>query len=392
MTFRTPNVPQKETTCKGCSGEKYVKSERQSIATPCKACKGSGVQDEARELPGNDGHIYMYVDQNVISDNREGRYEIPDMGIFDLSKQGSQRGNNFVVYVYSNETLIEIENSEYPDEYLTVLKTLQAQKMFESIDAHIRFLLNKRVVITGKVQSIFNYYDPESIYNEFSNLTNKKRRYINDVVTYAKTVLHVAGLLNINTIKFDFINLETKGKLEELSTIVNRIRRHLGTSHSEASRQAVRENPISEIWKKFISPKVVSPDITTDLFFGFDEVQGLYGNFITPHIVLNIIGYYPDKNRKIVSNISGFMSDVRHVNMASRTDVFLTYDRNLAHRASALYKWKDTKTGYHLMTVFKKFGKKDIIDYTESEDETYDQASDRWKLFYTNGKLSSANS
>lgn len=390
MSLKTPNVPRKETICNECNGEKHVKSDGNLILTPCSACKGRGYQYGSRELPGYDEHIYMYIDQNVISDKREGRYRIPDLGMFDMSQRGKQRETDFVVYVYSNETLFEIANSDYPDEYITVLKNLRAQKQLESIDTQIPVLFDKQVTITGKLQSILNYYDPSQIYKEFSDLIDKKRQHLQDVISYAKMVLHVAAFLNVKNTSFDFENLEKKEKLDELARIVDNIRGYLGTSHSEAGRLSVQENPLLEIWRRIVSPKIISPDITPDMFFGFDEYQGLCGDFARPHIVLNIIGYYPDSNKKISSNISGFLSDVRHVNMASRTDVFLTYDRNLAYRAAALYKWKDAQTGYHLMTVFKKFGKKDIVEYTKSGDETYDQASDRWSLFYTNGQLASA--
>ena len=391
MTFKTPNIPRKRIKCNECNGNQYIESESQLIITPCEACEGKGYQYGSRELSGHDGYIYMYIDQNVISDKRDGRYRIPDLGMFDMSQRGRHRESDFVVYVYSNETLFEIANSKYPEEYLSVLKTLKAHKLLESIDSQIPALFDKRVTITGKLQPILLYFDPKEIYWGFFNHLDKKRRYLQDVITYAKMVLHVESFLKIKKAFFDFVNLEKEEKLKELSCIVNSIRDILGTSHSGASKLSAQENPIEEIWKSIVSQKVISPDITVDMFFGFGDDQGLCGDIINPHLVLNIIGYYPDANKKITSNISGFMSDVRHVNMASRTDVFLTYDRNLAHRASALYKWKDAETGYHLMTVFKRFGKNDVMNYISSEEEIYDQASDRWRLFYTNGRLSSAN-
>ena len=145
--------------------------------------------------------------------------------------------------------------------------------------------------------------------------------------------------------------------------------------------------PISYIWQNFVRPKIKCSSTTENIFFSFGKPDNISSSLVNPHIVLNIIGYYPDDNKNLISNSQGFMSDVRHVSMALRTDVFLTYDNNLAHRAAALYKWENNRTGLDMMTVFKRFGKRDVLDYAASEGETADQASDRSKCLYTGGSI-----
>jgi len=386
MKIYIPDVPKVKIKCPECDGTgEQDKRPDELILLPCDFCGGSGYSQKIRNLSSTDDNILFYVDLNIISEMRDGRYQIPNHRIFDLSQQRKHRSDGYVIYVYSNEMLAEISRTEYPEEYLSQLRQLKALKLLEYLDIQNPSLVGKPAIHTGKLQPLFKYVDPADYYDFYVNKIDMNEEYLHDFISFSNMVLHVASLLDMKPVEFEMVGIERKEKLQELMNIVDEIRVVLGTKNPGVFKASFIPNPVEHVWNNFVKPKLKNISITENVFFSFLKAGSVSSDLVNSHIVLNIIGYYPDKNKKISENLSAFMSDVRHVNMALRTDVFLTYDQNLAHRAAALYKWESLKTGVNMMTVFKRFGKKDVLDYVAVEGETADQASDRSICLYTGG-------
>lgn len=373
--------------CPDCEGGGVQPTADGPIILPCGTCGGSGKIEEVSSLGAADDGVIFYIDQNIISEMRECAYRIPKHRMFDLSQQRRHSEKGVIRYAYSDETLAEIARTGRASEYLQQLEVLKAQKLLEYYDLQNPRVRGKIARNTGKLQPLVEYVEPALFYDFYVERLNAEEGLIDDSMLLANMVLHVASLLTIDPVCFDITDADKPEKREELVEIIKRIRATINAAQINQVPLQKPGNPIDYIWKNFISPKTKSPKTTENIFFSFSRPDGVSSNLVNAHIILNIIGYCPDENKKLISNIQGFMSDVRHVNMAQRTDVFLTYDNNLAHRAAALYKWENEKTGFEMMTVFKRFGKKDVLDYAAAEGETADQASDRSKCLYTGGVI-----
>jgi len=377
-----------QSKCPACAGSGEKPSDPDGIIVlPCSVCNGSGNVREAPDEGSNDDQVLFYIDQNIISEMRAGSYKIPSHRLFDLSQQRKHADRGVIRYVYSNETLAEISRTGRPTEYLEQLEALQAQKLLEYIDIQNPAVRWKSASNTGKLQPLFEYIDPAVFYAFYEKRIDNDEEATSDAILFANMVTHVASLLGITPARYDLFDFKNAEVCEELVRIIEKIRIAISASEFQNISSLELSNPMEYIWENFIRPKLRFEKITENIFFSFQRADSVTSNIVNSHIVLNILGYYSDDNKKLISNIQGFMSDARHVNMALRTDVFITYDRKLAYRAAALYKWENCKTGFNLMTVFKRFGRNDVVGYIASEGETADQASDRSKCLYTSGKL-----
>lgn len=374
--------------CPDCDGGVQPALTGGQILRTCSTCGGSGKLQEGSNIGSAVDGVIFYLDQNIISEMREGTYQIPKHRIFDLSQQLKHSARGVIRYAYSDETLSEIARTGRAAEYLQQLEALEARKLLEFHDLQNPQVLGKTTKITGKLQPLIEYVEPALFYDFYIERLNAEEELTRDSMLFANMVLHVASLLDIDHICFDITKVEEPEKRAELFEIVRQIRAAINAPQINQVPFKKPDNPIRYIWEKLIKPNIKSSRTTENIFFSFHKPDSVSSNLVNAHIVLNIIGYFPDDNKKLISNIQGFMSDVRHVNMAQRTDVFLTYDNNLAHRAAALYKWENAKSGFNMMTVFKRFGKRDVLNYVASEGETADQASDRSICLYTDGVIS----
>lgn len=103
------------------------------------------------------------------------------------------------------------------------------------------------------------------------------------------------------------------------------------------------ENPLQKIWE-IVEPSM--PGVTADQFFGAVHLDDGEWKQSTPfvavigaYVVLNQLGFRPDKNLAKSSSWANIMSDARHCATASHCAVFLTADRRLRLKAEAIYRY-----------------------------------------------------
>ena len=107
------------------------------------------------------------------------------------------------------------------------------------------------------------------------------------------------------------------------------------------------DNPIDAIWDH-MKDKVGSA--TKDQFFGFETIPGVeieqsrLGSVAGCHLVLNMVGFYPDKGLPKREKIKNIMSDGQHLGHASLCGAFLTSDSRLYKKAEAIFKYRDFTT------------------------------------------------
>lgn len=106
-------------------------------------------------------------------------------------------------------------------------------------------------------------------------------------------------------------------------------------------------NPIDGIWEH-MKDKVGS--VTKDQFFGFEPVPGVeiepsrLGNVAGCHLILNMVGFHPDKGLSKREKIKNIMSDGQHLGHASLCGAFLTSDHRLYKKAEAIFKYRNFTT------------------------------------------------
>lgn len=103
------------------------------------------------------------------------------------------------------------------------------------------------------------------------------------------------------------------------------------------------KNPIDGIWE-LMKEKVGS--ITKDQFFGFEPIPGIdmeqsrIGSVAGCHLVLNMVGYHPDKGLPKREKIKNIMSDGQHIGHASLCGGLLTSDHRLHKKAGAIFEYR----------------------------------------------------
>lgn len=106
-------------------------------------------------------------------------------------------------------------------------------------------------------------------------------------------------------------------------------------------------NPIDAIWEHM---KGNVGSCTKDQFFGFESIPGVeieqsqLGTIAGCHMVLNMVGFHPDKGLPKREKIRNIMSDGQHLGHASLCGAFLTSDYRLYKKAEAIFKYRNFVT------------------------------------------------
>lgn len=376
--------------CSQCDGSGKCRNPKGVIIIDCSVCEGSGEQSEINQEAVGPGQVSFYIDQNIISEMRDGEFEIPKHRVFDLVEQRrSFNSNDFLVLAYSSETIYEIIRSGSCESFMEVLSHKRARKLLEFSDLNNENALGIKCETNGKLNSVFHYVDPSIHFEFYKTIYNRSECRARDVIVFAGVVIKIAGFLGLDCACWNRLNLEESIDLNEILHVVREIREKVNSIRGPLSGFSKSSNPILDIWLEVLKKIVVNPEITDNIFFGLSDSGAMSADLIVPHITLNVLGYFNDKNQRIADKFEGFMSDIRHVNYAQRTDVFFSHDKNLTIRAAALYKWENNKTSRNMMTVFRRLGKRDLQAHCEESGETIDQASDRSMCIYTDGCLMS---
>lgn len=104
------------------------------------------------------------------------------------------------------------------------------------------------------------------------------------------------------------------------------------------------ENPIDKIWER-LGPKFRG--VTKEQFFGFEAIPAVdiersrLGDVAGCHLILNMIGYHPDKGLPNREKIRNILSDGQHIGYGSLCGCFLTSDYKLYKKADAIFQFRD---------------------------------------------------
>lgn len=143
---------------------------------------------------------------------------------------------------------------------------------------------------------------------------------------------------------------KTSSDLEELTQgdlstrrPLTEYRSELGYPKGATSLHDNDQNPIDKIWNR-LSSKLSG--VTIEQFFGFDAIPGVeveqsrIGGVASCHLILNMIGYHPDKGLPNREKIKNIISDGQHIGYGSMCGCFLTSDHRLYKKADAIFKFK----------------------------------------------------
>jgi hypothetical protein len=120
-------------------------------------------------------------------------------------------------------------------------------------------------------------------------------------------------------------------------------REAFGFPKGATSNHSNDESPIDSIWEHM---KEKVGNVTKDQFFGFEPVPGVeieqsrIGSVGGCHLILNMVGFHPDKGLPKREKIKNIMSDGQHVGHASLCDGFLTSDHRLYKKAKAIFEYR----------------------------------------------------
>jgi hypothetical protein len=135
---------------------------------------------------------------------------------------------------------------------------------------------------------------------------------------------------------------------------LDEIRKGFGT-HQGRIGNLNSSNTISEIWK-IVEPHI--PGVSIDQFFGIESIgdaghqsSSLFYKIISCHMVLNIVGFQPDKRMSDPNRTSNIMSDGSHAAFAAFCDLLVTADQRLCTKAKAIYQYLDLPTAVAMLEL-----------------------------------------
>jgi hypothetical protein len=289
----------------------------------------------------------IYADVNVFRYLAYGELEIVDPERF--------------VWSYSSVHLDEMHRGGNTD----ALKGMAALKAVE-----VRDVLDKDFKSNGNVR-ILDYIDPTSRYESHLDAISGTGDSEDLIIEH---LLRIFGADNFSELSMtpeklvEEIDRLTTGiddsKKEELRNKVNDVsiqmaesidehlsnrmpiddtRNAMGVSSEARKTLEKSKSPIDEIWK-LIEPTMIGTD--KDVFFGFrpnpvtpEIPHTQHGAIGSGHIVLNMIGFNPDKGLANRNKIKNILSDSQHLGMASYCQGLLSSDFRLCNKANAIYEY-----------------------------------------------------
>lgn len=121
-------------------------------------------------------------------------------------------------------------------------------------------------------------------------------------------------------------------------------RSELGYPKGVTSLHENDQNPIDKIWER-LGPKFNG--VTKEQFFGFEAIPDVemersrISDVASCHLILNMIGYHPDKGLPNRDKIKNILSDGQHLGYGSMCGCFLTSDYRLYRKADAIFKFRE---------------------------------------------------
>lgn len=296
-------------------------------------------------------NIYVYLDHNIIDDISKG----------DLSLKPSDK----VIWVYSNENLVEIKRSG-DTRFLNVLESIKARKIELDINSEFKLVGTAKIleyqspydINESYLETISGYEIDEKLNNELMSRLfggDNKKEILSHPETFEENIKH---LLQPHGLYTNEIETEVKKVRDKLDDFVNgplqdikeieKSRELFGTHNGRAGNLSNKDNPIEEIWKILEKSNIA---VTSEQFFGFEpfDKQGysdwpMFLGIVGCHTILNYLGFSPDKGISKAKDIPNIASDGTHIAFAAYCTGLLSRDKKFIAKAKAIYSYKNIGT------------------------------------------------
>lgn len=195
----------------------------------------------------------------------------------------------------------------------------------------------------------------EEVYKRIKNDNGKHETEIKEEIQFINDLTNMSGLRDVQdqgtiVYKEDFKKAlkrveiwDTTDLISNLSIIKNQFKGSLKNSNTAY----VCSKDEKEIWeldevKKYIGNFMLDTIDYNNVKSDFKYVISIIDKLL---LILNIVGYYREKNNKMESSIH----DESHIRYASNCDIFVTNDKRLMAKAKAIYyKIKSNTKVYNL--------------------------------------------
>ncbi len=290
----------------------------------------------------------VYIDQNIIGLQLKGALNL--------------RQRDDLVWVYSKEHFAEIRRSNDPEQYLDILKNIDA-KLLEltkitgeaSLNNHGTPFQHYESYIDANSDVDFDntLFDPFQVWVNGGGDEGPLKQVSDNI---AEQILKLTSELPFDTTemtnKVDSIKPEFDSIIEEMisnGNDINKTRAALGNEKG-AVGSISGEHQIEKIWE-LISTTMTGTGVNCDQFFGFDpidkqgyEIWPMYLGIIGCCAVMDILGFQAEKKCRKINKIHNVRSDSAHIAMGAFCAAILSEDRRLVKRARAIYEYKGIGT------------------------------------------------
>lgn len=293
----------------------------------------------------------IYIDQNIISFHVEGKVR--------LTKSPGW------VWVYSKEHFAEIQRAAAPDQFLSVLDTIEAKLLHINLDQNWEISGTANLIMEGTAVQHYDTYlentsptiPVESLFypilawgnggqNQelFKEIAQRLERYVSssiqDLPIDCSAMMDSLERLNPN--------LESMtAEMIEYGNDIFKNREAFGIRNG-ALGAINGKDQIKGIWKII---QASCPGIGCDQFFGFEpiidqgkDLQPEYLGILGCCAIMDIIGFHSEKKCRKISSLSNVVSDARHIANGAFCTVILSGDKRLICRAKAIYEYRGIGT------------------------------------------------
>ncbi len=295
--------------------------------------------------------MYIYLDHNILDDISKDR----------LSLKPSDK----CIWIYSNENLAEIRRSG-DDRFLDVLKDIDARLIELVLDNQFRITNEANIHPSNNPYEVYNNYvetvglsDDGILFhdfigrlfgadnkNEIVSLPDRFEQVIEELLEpdglYSTEIKDTVGKVSSD------LRILVEGDLQNIGSLENS-RSAIGTHDGRASQTEKYDNPLKILWDKIRVE--FTHKISSDQFYGFNPIdkQGydewpMYLGIVGCHMVLNFIGYRPDKGLFRLDDLSRILSDGAHIAFGAYCHGLLSQDKRLRAKANAIYKYQNIPT------------------------------------------------
>jgi hypothetical protein len=290
--------------------------------------------------------ITIYADSNIYRYVATGELEVTTIGSVRFAYSSVhfdemiRTGNLEIlkgIEALNAVPLVENENGEYDIDSIGVcLEYVDQYKKFEDYKADYMELPDAEASLNELLLRILgadNIDELKKAPDTLLSLADDMKQYFGEGANDFQERARLASNDLETLIQGDF---STRKPLTET-------RSEFGYPKGATSQHENDPNPIDQIWDR-LSPKFSG--VTKEQFFGFEATptvemeRSRIGDVAGCHLVLNMIGYHPDKGLPNREKIGNILSDGQHLGYGSMCGCFLTSDYRLYKKADAIFKFR----------------------------------------------------